>query len=282
MAGMLEARVLLSGLAYVESPRWHEDRLWFSHWGMEQFVAVDMDGDSEVVAAAPPGLGWATDWLPDGGRLMTGPQLMREEPDGTMVVHADLSDIAPRGCSEITVDGRGNVYVNSINFDFVGGAPPQGGLIALVRPDGSAERVASDIAFPNGMVVTPDNRTLIVSESFTSTLLAFDIAADGTLYNRRVWATGIGPDGICLDADGAIWTSTRPHACGRVLEGGEILEEVEVDRDVFACMLGGPDGRTLFIMAAEWRGTENVDAALAARTGQVFVADAPAPKAGWP
>jgi sugar lactone lactonase YvrE len=282
MAGTLQARVLLSGLAYVESPRWHEDRLWFSHWGMEQFVAVDIDGDSEVVAAAPPGLGWAADWLPDGRRLMTGPQLMREEPDGTMVVHADLSDIAPQGCSEITVDGRGNAYVNSINFDFLGGAPPQAGLIALVRPDGSAETVAGDIAFPNGMVVTPDNRTLIVSESFTSTLLAFDIAADGTLSNRRVWATGIGPDGICLDADGAIWTGTRPHTCGRVLEGGEILEEVEVDRDVFACMLGGPDGRTLFMMAAEWRGTENVEAALAARTGQVLVADAPAPKVGWP
>jgi sugar lactone lactonase YvrE len=282
MTGTLQARVLLSGLAYVESPRWHEDRLWFSHWGMEQFIAVDMDGDSEVVAPAPAGLGWATDWLPDSRRLTTGPQLLREEPDGTMVVHADLSAIAPRGCSEITVDGRGNVYVDSINFDFLDGAPPQAGLIALVRPDGSAEEVARDIAFPNGMVVTPDNRTLIVSESFTSTLLAFDIADEGTLSNRRAWATGIGPDGICLDADGAIWTSTRPHTCGRVLEGGEILEEVEVDRDVFACMLGGPDGRTLFIMAAEWRGTENVDAALAARTGQVLVADAPAPKAGWP
>jgi sugar lactone lactonase YvrE len=282
MADMLEARVLLSGLAYVESPRWHEDRLWFSHWGMEQFVAVDLDGNSEVVAPAPAGLGWATDWLPDGRRLMTGPQLLREEPDGTMVVHADTSSISPRGFSEITVDGRGNVYVNSINFDFLGGGAPQAGFIVLVRPGGSAQKVAGDIAFPNGMVVTPDNRTLIVSESFTSTLLAYDIADDGSLSHRRPWATGIGPDGICLDADGAIWTSTRPHVCGRVLEGGEILEEVEVDRDVFACMLGGPDGRTLFVMAAEWRGTENVEAALAARTGQVLVADAPAPKAGWP
>src|SRR5256714_15452594 len=124
MAGMLEARVLLSGLAYVESPRWHDGRLWFSHWGMDQFVAVDLDGHSEVVAPAPPGLGWATDWLPDGRRLMTGPQLLREEPDATMVVHADTSAVAPRGFSEITVDGRGNVYVNSINFDFLGGRSP--------------------------------------------------------------------------------------------------------------------------------------------------------------
>jgi sugar lactone lactonase YvrE len=282
MTDKLQARVLLSGLAYVESPRWHENRLWFSHWGMEQLIAVDMDGNSEVVAAGPPGLGWATEWLPDGRRLITGPQLLREEPDGTMVVHADLSRISPTGFSEITVDGRGNIYVNSINFDFLAGDPPGPGLIALVRPDGSTLKVADDIAFPNGMVVTPDNRTLIVSESFTSRLLAFDIADDGTLVNRRIWAAGVGPDGICMDADGAIWTGTGLHTCGRVLEGGEVREQVEIDRDIFACMLGGPDGRTLFILAAEWRGTENVDAALAARTGQVLVVDAPAPKAGWP
>jgi sugar lactone lactonase YvrE len=282
MTAKLESRVLLRGLAIGESPRWHEDRLWFSHWGADEFVAVDLDGDSEVVAPGPPALGWATDWLPDGRRLVTGAQLMREEPDGTLVVHAHLSDLSDRGWSEITVDGRGNIYVNSINFDFLGGGSPKDGLIALVRPDGSAQQVADGIAFPNGMVVTPDNTTLIVSESFTGNLLAYDIAADGRLSNRRVWASGIGPDGICLDADGAIWTSSRTHTVGRVREGGEILEEVEIDRDPFACMLGGPDGTTLFILAAEWLGTDKVDAALAARTGQVLAVDAPAPKAGWP
>ncbi len=280
----LEPRVLLSGLAMVESPRWHENRLWFSHWGMEEFVAVDLEGTSDVVAPAPPDLGWATDWLPDGRRLVTGRELMREEPDGSLVRHADLSSLTDYGWSEIVVDGRGNIYVNSINFNFLaegvtGKAP---GIIALVRPDGSFEQVADRIAFPNGMVVTPDNSTLIVSESFTGTLLAFDIAPDGTLSNRRPWATGVGPDGICLDADGAIWTSTGPHTCGRVLEGGQVLETVEVDRDVFACMLGGPDRRTLFMMVAQWRGTDKVDEALAARTGQVLVADAPAPGIGWP
>jgi sugar lactone lactonase YvrE len=280
----LDARVLLRDLALVESPRWHENRLWLSHWGMEQFIAVDLDGTGEVVASGPSGLGWATDWLPDGRRLITGNELMREEPDGTLVRHADLSHLTPYGWSEIVVDGRGNVYVNSINFDFLtegvtGEAP---GIIAVVRPDGSTQQVADHIAFPNGMVVTPDNHTLIVSESFTRTLLAYDIAADGTLSNRRPWATNIGPDGICLDADGAVWTSTGPHTCGRVVEGGEVLETVEIDRDVFACMLGGPDRRTLFIMAAEWRGTDRVDEVLAARTGQVLVADAPAPGVGWP
>src|SRR5262249_8641953 len=114
----LNARVLLDGLALVESPRWHENRLWFSHWGMEQFMAVGLDGTSEVVAPGPPRLGWATDWLPDGRRLITGNELMREEPDGTLVRHADLSHLTPYGWSEIVVDGRGNVYVNSINFDF--------------------------------------------------------------------------------------------------------------------------------------------------------------------
>src|SRR5436190_521511 len=113
MSAKLPARVLLSGFAYVESPRWHENRLWFSHWGMEELIAVDMDGHSEVVASGPPGLGWATEWLPDGRRLMTGPQLLREEPDGTMVVHADLSSVSSSGFSEITVDGRGNIYVNN-------------------------------------------------------------------------------------------------------------------------------------------------------------------------
>jgi len=279
---MPEVQTLITGLTFPEQPRWHEDRLWFSHWGADEFVAVDLDGDSEVVAPGPPALGWATDWLPDGRRLVTGAQLMREEPDGTLVVHAHLSDLSDRGWSEITVDGRGNIYVNSINFDFLGGGSPKDGLIALVRPDGSAQQVADGIAFPNGMVVTPDNTTLIVSESFTGNLLAYDIAADGRLSNRRVWASGIGPDGICLDADGAIWTSSRTHTVGRVREGGEILEEVEIDRDPFACMLGGPDGTTLFILAAEWLGTDKVDAALAARTGQVLAVDAPAPKAGWP
>ena len=290
---MSTASVLLSGLAYVESPRWHEDRLWFAHWGTQEIVAVDLDGKSEVVAHGPPGLGWSIDWLPDGRLLVTGPELMRREPDGSMVRHADLSAITGYGWNEIVVDGRGNIYLNSVGFAF-GVEEPATGIIALVRPDGSARQVADGIEFANGMVVTPDNSTLIISESFAGKLTAFDIAADGSLSNRRVWADGIGPDGICMDADGAIWTGsadTRTHTgrddspegeCIRVREGGEVLDRIELDRAGFACMLGGPDRRTLFMLAADWRGIEKVDQAIADRTGQVLTAPAPAAGVGWP
>jgi sugar lactone lactonase YvrE len=276
-----EPRVLLSGLAYVESPRWHDDRLWFAHWGAGEIIAVDLDGVSEVVGDGPPGLGWSMEWLPDGRLLVTGEGLMRREPDGSMVQHADLSALSD-DWNELVVDGRGNIYVNGrCDFDPGEGDPP--GIIALVTPDGSVRQVADAIAFPNGMIVTPDNSTLIVAESFAGRLTAFDIAADGSLSNRRVWAEGIGPDGNCLDAEGAVWTQMfTGNACVRVREGGQVLETIELDRSPFACMLGGPDGRTLFILAAEWRGIEKVDEALAARTGQVLTVRAPAPRAGWP
>ena len=213
----MQTRVLLDGLAMPESPRWHDGRLWFSNWGTRQIVAVDLDGKSEVVGEGPDGLGWATNWLPDGRLLITGPELVRVEPDGARVRHADLSHISPFGWSEITVDGRANVYVNTINFDFAefndvltsGKAP---GKIALISPDGEAREVADELAFPNGMVITPDNKTLVVAESFAARLTAFDIAGDGTLSNRRVWADGVGPDGICLDADGCIWASSAAMA----------------------------------------------------------------------
>jgi sugar lactone lactonase YvrE len=279
---MSEARVILDGLAYVESARWHDGRLWFAHWGTDEIIAVDLDGRSEVVGHGPGGLGWSIDWLPDGRLLTTGTGLFRHEPDGSVVPHAELSGFAD-DWNELGVDGRGNVYVNGrCEFDFSGG-PPQG-VIALVTPDGEARKVAGGIAFPNGMVVTPDNRTLVVAESIAGRLTAFDIEADGSLANRRVWADGIGADGICLDADGAVWAQSGPMetACVRVREGGEILDRVEVDRSPFSCMLGGPDGRTLFILAAEWRGFEEIEAAIADRTGQVLVADAPASRAGWP
>ena len=284
-----DPRVLLSGLAMPESPRWHHGRLWFSNWGADEIVAVDLDGRSEVVGRGPEGAGWAVNWLPDERMLVTGRELVRVEPDGTRVRHADLSSVSPYGWSELTVDGRGNAYVNTINFDFAdfqavlasGGAP---GKVALVTPDGDVREVASEIAFPNGMVVTPDNRTLIVAESFAARLTAFDIAEDGTLSNRRVWADGVGPDGICLDADGCIWASSGAmvNDCARIREGGEVLERFELGRPCFAAMLGGPDRRTLFMLTAEWRGTEGMDDVIRARTGQVLVADAPAPGVGWP
>ena len=285
----LAPKVLLDGLAMPESPRWHDGRLWFSNWGADEVVAVDLDGRSDVVARGPEGAGWATGWLPDGRMLMSGSELVRVEPDGSRVRHADLSGLSPYGWSELTVDGRGNIYVNSLNFDFAdfdavlaGGRAP--GKIALVTPDGEVREVADEIAFPNGMVVTPDNRTLVIAESFAARLTAFDIADDGSLSNRRTWADGVGPDGICMDAEGCIWASSAAmvNDCARIREGGEILDRIELDQPCFATMLGGPDRRTLFMLTAEWRGTEAMEDVIAARTGRILVVDAPAAGVGWP
>ena len=285
----MKPRVLLDGLAMPESPRWHDGRLWFSNWGTKRIVAVDLDGNSEVVGEGADGLGWATNWLADGRLLITGPELIRVEPDGSRVRHADLSHISPFGWSEMTVDGRGNVYVNAINFDFaefeeVLGSGKAPGKIALVTPDGEVREVASELAFPNGMVITPDNKTLVVAESFAARLTAFDVEDDGALSNRRVWAEGIGPDGICLDADGCIWASSgnMENDCARIREGGEVRERIDLDRPCFAAMLGGPDRRTLFMLTAEFRGTNAIEDVIKARTGQVLVVDAPAPGVGWP
>jgi sugar lactone lactonase YvrE len=284
MSQAATVRVLVDGLAIGESPRWHDGRLWFSHWGVGEVLAVEPDGTCVVEAPGRPGLGWATAWLADGRLLVTGETLLRREPDGSFGEHADISGVCTRGGSEIVVDGRGNIYVNSIEFDFLGGGEPTGGVIALITPDGTVRRVAGDLAFPNGMVVTPDNGTLVVGESFASRLTAFDIADDGTLANRRTWADGIGPDGITMDADGAIWCSSAVGAkdCARVLEGGEIADRIELDHFCFACMLGGPDRRTLFMLTAEWLGPEHVDEALARRTGRVLATEVDVPGVGWP
>src|ERR687885_2718741 len=199
---MPELHTLLTGLAVGESPRWHDGRLWFANWGVQEIVAADLQGNSEVIAHSPTDAGYSIDWLPDGRLLVTGQELLRREPDGSLVTHADLSGLSRYGWNEIVVDGRGNIYVNSIGFRF-GEEEFRPGLIALVTPDGAARQVADGIAFPNGMVVTPDNKTLMVAESFTGTLTAFDIGADGGLSNRRVWADLGGPrkgHGICLAA----------------------------------------------------------------------------------
>jgi sugar lactone lactonase YvrE len=285
---MPEPHTLMSGLVVGESPRWHEGRLWFSNWGAQEIVAVNAQGDSEVMARAPTTIPFSIDWLPDGRMLVvSGPEalLLRQEPGGSLVTHADLSRLAG-GWNEIVVDGRGNAYVNGSDFDFRGGGEFKPGIIALVAPDGSVRQVADGIAFPNGMVVTPDNATLIVAESFASRLTAFDIDADGSLSNRRVWAElGQGGDGICLDTEGAVWCSVTidgKPACARVAEGGRVLEQIDLDRFCFACMLGGEDGRTLFMMVADWQGMEKMDVMFHSRTGQVLTAPAPAPGAGWP
>ena len=281
---MPELQTLITGIVFGESPRWHDDRLWFSDWGAQEVVAVNLEGKSEVIVRMPS-FPFCIDWLPDGRLLIVSARdrlLLRREPDGSLVTHADLSSLSDHPWNDIVVDGRGNAYIGNTGFDFPGGefAP---GILALVTPDGSVRQVADGVAFPNGIVVTPDNSTLILAESYGNGLTAFDIAADGTLSNQRVWADLDGgvPDGICLDAESAVWFRDVPNKrCVRVREGGEVLQTIDLDRGCFACMLGGVDRRTLFLVTREWPGPASM--AEGARTGQVLTAPAPTPGAGWP
>lgn len=275
---------LMTDLKFGESPRWHDGRLWVADWGAREIVAVDLTG-TRAVAAHAPSFPCCFDFLPDGRLLMVSSEegrLVRQEPDSAVVTHADLGGSIGHAWNEIVVDGRGNIYVNG-GLDFRPDAVPASGIVALVRPDGTVRQVANGLSFPNGMVVTPDNATLIVAESYASRLTAFTIAADGSLVDRRVWADlGDGaPDGICLDADGAIWYADVPNKrCVRVREGGAVVETITLDRGCFACMLGGDDGRTLFVVVREWRGFES--AADPSLTSDVLTAQATAPGAGWP
>jgi len=268
---------LLTGLAMGESPRWHDERLWLSDWGAQEIIAADLTGESEIIVRTPFGLPFCIDWLP-GGRLLvvSGREglVLRREPDGSLAPHADLRPLSDGFWNEIVVDGRGNTYIN--------GGP---GIIGLVTADGGVRQVADGIAFPNGMAVTPDNATLIIAESHGKKLTAFDIGRDGSLSNRRVWADlgGGVPDGICIDADNAVWYADVPNKrCVRVREGGVVLQTVNVDRGCFACMLGGSSRSTLFIVAAEWRGMDKIPEVALERTGRVLTIVAPAPHAGWP
>jgi sugar lactone lactonase YvrE len=283
---MPEPQTLMTGIAFGESPRWHDGRLWFSDWLTHEVVAVDLDGKSELMVRVDfPSMPMCIDRLPDGRLLLVSPSdglLMRREPDGSLVRHADLSGIA-RGFNEIVVDGRGNIYVNGGGFDLMAGEEFAPGIVALVTADGCVRQVADGIAFGNGMAVTPDNLHLIVAESYGKRLTAFDIAADGGLSDRRVWADlGDGvPDGICLDAENAVWYADVPNKrCVRVREGGQVLQTIDLDRGCFACMLGGPDKKTLFLVATEWHGMANVGGER--RTGQILTIQAPAPGVGWP
>jgi len=281
-----EPEVLLEGVVFGESPRWHDGRLWFSDWGAGQVVALDPADGSHEVAATLRSFPMCIDFLPDGRLLVVDSanrRLLRRAPGGSLVPQADLSQIADKPWNDIVADDRGNAYVNTIGFDFPGGefAP---GLIALVTPDGGdVVRVAGDLAFPNGMAITPDGSTLIVAESYANRLTAYDIGAGGSLGGRRVWAETPGdhPDGICVDAEGAVWYADVGNKhCVRVREGGAVLATAGLDRGAFACALsrgeGGSDPR-LFVVAQTWGGPDSRPP-----TGQVVAFPAPAPGAGRP
>jgi sugar lactone lactonase YvrE len=285
-------RTLISGLGLLESPRWHEGRLWVADWTAGLIRAIDQSGAVQIVLEHRS-LPMCFDFLPDvpadQGLVLTSSShqaLLRLSADGTLTRYADLSGLSVHGYNDIVIDGRGNTYVNNVNFDFAVGPPVADtapGFVALIS-DGRARLVADDLAFPNGMAVTADNTTLIVAESYRHRLTAFDIGADGSLSNRRVWAElgDHSPDGICLDGDGAAWyADVADRCCVRVGRGGAVLQRVQLDRGAFACMLGGTDRSTLFVVAAHWPGPQH----LMDHTdwdGVVVSVDAPVPGAGWP
>jgi sugar lactone lactonase YvrE len=278
---MVAPEVLMEGIVFGESPRWHDGRLWFSDWGANQVIALGSDGGHEVVVTVAS-FPMCIDFLPDGRLLVVDSaqrRILRRETDGSLVEHARLAGVADKPWNEIVVDDRGNAYVNSIGFEFPGGdfAP---GLVVLVTPEGDVGRVADDLAFPNGMAISPDGSTLIVAESYANRLTAYDIDDEGALGGRRVWAETPGdhPDGICMDAEGAIWyADVANQHCVRVREGGAVLATADTDRGAFSCALSrGADPR-LFVIGQTWGGPGSPEP-----TGRVVAFPAPAPGAGRP
>ena len=243
--------ILIEGLGFPEDPRWHQDALWFSDMDARAVFRMDPDGALHRIVrvdGTPSGLGW----LPDGALLvvsMADQKLLRFDSASLNEV-ADLSSLARFRCNDMVVDDEGRAYIGTFGFDFEGLSPFAPGQIILVHPDGMPQVVADGLAFPNGMAITPDKETLIVSETLGQCLTAFDIAADGTLGNRRVWAAlpSLTPDGISLDAEGAIWVASPVSgAVFRVHEGGTISERATVATQAYACRLGGLDHRTLYV-----------------------------------
>ncbi len=253
-AGDAEPRLLLDDLQFGESPRWHDGRLWFSDILDGKVYTATMSGERTLVADLgdhrPSGLGF----LPGGDALVVDmglPGIVRIGPDGARTVHADLTDVTVKLLNDMVVDVEGHAYVGSTGRNFFTGEPDAvPANIVLVRPDGSFTVAADDVHTPNGCVITPDRRTYVVAESHLNRLLAFDIGPDHALTNRRVWADlgPMMPDGICVDAEGAIWVASQTTGeCARVLEGGEVTDRVHLPHHVIACALGGPDGHTLFV-----------------------------------
>ncbi|MGH3411489.1 MAG: SMP-30/gluconolactonase/LRE family protein [Marmoricola sp.] len=265
-----EIATVVTGFSYLECPRWHEDRIWFADFYTYRVLSAAEDGSDVRVEAEVPQQPSGLGWLPDGRLLvisMRDALLLRREPDGTLASHADLSAHVTGHPNDMVVDAAGRAFVGNFGFDLMNGAPVAPASLLRVDPDGAVTEVAQDMWFANGSVITDDG-VLLVDETFGNRVSAFDVGEDGSLRNRRVWARFgelptdreqesalaglvVAPDGCCLDAEGALWVA---DALGgrlvRVREGGEIIEEIRPGTGVFACMLGGADGRTLYACAA--------------------------------
>lgn len=275
--------VLLDDLSFPEGPRWRDGKLYFSDMHDGVVRTVDPEGRTEVVALVPmdpSGLGW----LPDGRLLvvsMRDRRLLRLDSGG-LVEAADLSALATFHCNDMVVDAVGRAYVGNFGFDLHGNGERANASLVMVTPDGDTRVVADDLRFPNGTVITPDGSTLIVGETLGKRLTAFDVADDGTLSGRRIWAKfdDLLPDGICLDALGGIWVASPiSRAVVRVGADGTISHRVPLATQSFACMLGGPDGRTLHVCTAE---TSVPADAKRLRTGRIEVIEVDIPAAGLP
>ncbi|WP_202619315.1 SMP-30/gluconolactonase/LRE family protein [Ornithinimicrobium cavernae] len=277
----LRMDTIIEGIAFGESPRWRDGRLWVSDWGRGRVLALE-PGGHETVEAEVDSFPLCIDFTPDGRLLLvssTDRRVLRREADGSLVTHADLGSADTTPWNDIVVDGRGNAYVNNIGFDFPE-AEPGPGFVVLITPDGTVTRVADDLAFPNGMAVTADGATLVVAESYAEQLTAYDIAPDGRLSGRRVWASTPGdhPDGICVDATGAVWFADVGNGhCRRVVEGGAVLDTVAFDRGAFACTLSRSGPPTLYVVGQHFGAPED-----AGPTGIVGAFAAPAGGAGYP
>ena len=279
----MKTKTLIDGLCFGEGPRWHKDRLWFSDMHDHKVYAADLDGNMETMAHVPQrpsGLGW----LPDGRLLivsMMDRKLLVLE-DGELSEFSDIDALSKFDCNDIVVDQQGRSYVGNFGFDLHNNADPDTTELVLVRPDGKAEVAATDMAFPNGTVITPDSKTMIVGETMAGCLTAFDIDSDGGLSNRRIWAQleGAIPDGICLDEAGGIWVASPvSNEALRVEEGGGVTDRITVENQAFACMLGGADRKRLFILTSS---TSHPDECKTARSAKVEYVDVAVPGAGLP
>ena len=281
---MSSPTLLLDGLAFAEAPRWHEGALWFSDFFQHQVLRVDAQGRSQVMAQVPgqpSGLGWA----PDGRLLvvsMLDHRLMRLDPGG-LVTAAELGAFATGPCNDMVVDARGGAYIGNFGFDlFAEPVERRSAALVYVAPEGVARIAAEGLEFPNGAVITPDGSTLIVAETYGRRLTAFRIGAGGSLHERRVWADlgKVAPDGICLDAEGAVWVaSPRTNEFLRVLEGGTVADRIACGQQAIACALGGADGKRLFMVGGKVRPREP---SLADRVGRITWVDVAVPAASAP